>query len=95
MNGYQQMQFQDYEYHKIQGYESNKLQPVNSKDYTIFFKEFSDLKESFQFKSSTISNWISTIQYFKKDYISFYKIIRLQGSVNIPMYSNIVQNTVL
>ena len=27
--------------------------------------------------------------------ISFHKITRLQGSVNIPMYSNIVQNTVL
>ena len=67
MNDYQQMQFQDYEYHKIQDYESNKLQPVNSKDHNISFKEFSDLKKSIQFKSSSISNWISTIQYFKKN----------------------------
>ena len=95
MSGYQQMQFEDYENNNIQGYESNKLQPVNSKDHNISFKEFSDLKKSIQFKSSSMSNWISTIQYFKKNCISFYKIIRLQGSVNIPMYSNIVQNTVL
>ena len=67
MNDYQQIQYQDYEYNKIQGYESNKLQPVNSKDHNISFKEFSDLKKSIQFKSSSISNWISTIQYFKKN----------------------------
>ena len=56
MSGYQQMQIEDDENNNIQGYESNKLQPVNSKDHNVYFKEFSDFKKSFQFKCSTISN---------------------------------------
>ena len=95
MSGYQQMEFEDYESNKIKGYDLNQLQPVNPKDHHIYFKKISRSMKSLQFKCLTISNWISRIQYFKKNYNIPSKLFDIRGVLLYLHTSNIVQNTIL
>ena len=76
---------------KNQDYEQDYFKPINSKDYDIYLKQISRP----QFKSSSISNWISTIQYFKKDFNISSKLFDYRGVLLYLHTSNIVQNTVL
>ena len=76
---------------KNQDYEQDYFESINSKYYDIYFKQISRS----QFESSSILNWISTIQYFKKDNINSKKLFDYKGVLVYLHTSNIVQNIVL
>ena len=68
--------------------EQDYFKPINSKDYDIYFKQIS----RFQFKSSSISNWISTIQYFNRDNVNSKKLFDYKGVLLFLLTRVSVQN---